>query len=79
LVQSVCLEQSNVEGAKAHDDFTSSILGHDVILDAKRRFAGVSALARWNWSRGGWRLIACIVYPAPENHRFKIVLGKSFN
>jgi hypothetical protein len=29
-------------------------------LDAKRRLAGVSALARWNWSRGGWWLIACM-------------------
>jgi hypothetical protein len=47
------LEQSNVEGAKAHDDFTSSILGHDVIVDTKRRLAGVSALARWNGSQGG--------------------------
>jgi hypothetical protein len=35
------LQISNVEGAKAHDDFTSSILGHDVILDAKRGLAGV--------------------------------------
>jgi hypothetical protein len=33
-------------GAKAYDDFTSSVLRHDVGLDAKRRLAGVSALAR---------------------------------
>jgi hypothetical protein len=52
------LQISNVEGAKAHDDFTSSILGHDVILDAKRGLAGVFDLARWNCSRGELRLIA---------------------
>jgi hypothetical protein len=27
-------------------------------MDAKRRLAGVSALARWNLSRGEWRSIA---------------------
>jgi hypothetical protein len=54
------LQISNVEGAKAHDDFTSSILGHDVILDAKRGLAGVFDLARWNWSRGElWLIPAC--------------------
>ncbi len=43
--------KSDVEGVKAHDDFTSSVLGNDVILDAKRRVAGISDLARWNWCR----------------------------
>jgi hypothetical protein len=45
------LSKSNVEGVKAHDDFTSSVLGNDVILDARRRVAGISDLARWNWCR----------------------------
>jgi hypothetical protein len=58
--KALILSKSNVEGAKADDDFTSSVLGHDVILDTRRRLAGVSALARWNWSRGGWPLIACM-------------------
>src|SRR6266481_1868100 len=65
--QGIYLEQGNVEGAKTHDDFTSSVLGHDVSLDAKRRLAGVSALARGNWSRGGWRLIAVLTSAIQNN------------
>ena len=44
-------EQSNVEGVKAHDDFTSNTLGNDVILDTRHGVAGISALARLNWCR----------------------------
>jgi hypothetical protein len=43
-------QQKGRRGSGAHDDFTGNTLGNDVILDAKRRFAGFFALARWNWS-----------------------------
>jgi hypothetical protein len=43
--------KSNVEGVKARDDSTSNNLRNDAILDARRRVAGISDLARWNWCR----------------------------
>jgi len=42
--------KGNVEGAKAYDDFTSTDLRNDGVLDTKHCLAGISSLARANWS-----------------------------
>jgi hypothetical protein len=44
-------ENEKRQGSESYDDFTSSVLRRDVIMDAKHRLADVSALARGNWSR----------------------------
>ena len=46
MIDSLILSKGNVEGVDARDDFTSNTLRNDVILDARPRVAGISALER---------------------------------